>query len=79
MEIDYLWSDDGLVHAINCLKSNNDLDVGILCLMAIAETTIRIANDKHSFLVEIPKEFQSQNERVKAFNATLNILSHEQV
>jgi hypothetical protein len=79
MEIDYLWSSNGLIHAINCSKSSNDLEIGILCLMAVCETTTRIANDKHSFLVEIPKEFQSRNERVKVFNATLNILSHEQV
>jgi hypothetical protein len=27
----------------------------------------------------VPKEFRSNSERVKVFNATLNILSHEQV
>jgi hypothetical protein len=27
----------------------------------------------------VPKEFRSSSERVKAFNASLTILSHEQV
>jgi hypothetical protein len=30
-------------------------------------------------LVEVPPECRSSSERVKAFNVTLNILSHEQV
>jgi hypothetical protein len=30
-------------------------------------------------LVEVPSDCRSSSERVKAFNVTLNILSHEQV
>jgi hypothetical protein len=30
-------------------------------------------------LVEVPSEFRSSSEKVKVFNATLNILDHEQV
>jgi hypothetical protein len=55
------------------------METGILCLMAFPEETIRIANEDHSFLVEVPKEFRSQSERVKVFNAILNVLDHEQV
>jgi hypothetical protein len=47
--------------------------------MAFPEETIRIANEDHSFLVEVPKDFRSQSERVKVFNAILNVLDHEQV
>jgi len=79
MIIDYLRSSDNTVHAINNEMEGAALQVGILCLISCRETTIRIADDNHSFLVEIPKEFRSSHERVKVFNALLNILDHEQV
>jgi len=79
MKIDYLHSHDKTVHAINNEIEGTALQAGILCLVACRETTIRISNDNHSFLVEIPKEFRSSHERVKVFNALLNILDHEQV
>jgi len=69
MKIDYLWSADGTVHAINCLIDGTALEVGILCLVSCRETTIRISNDNHSMLVEVPQEFRSSPERVKLFNA----------
>lgn len=79
MKIDYLWSADDTVHAINCLIEGSALEVGILCLVSCRETTIRIGNDNHSMLVEVPPEFRSSHERVKVFNALLNILDHEQI
>lgn len=79
MKIDYLWSDDNTVHAINCLVDGTSLEVGILCLISCRETTIRIGNDNHSMLIEVPPEFRSSHERVKVFNALLNILDHEQI
>jgi hypothetical protein len=79
MHLDYLRSTDGRAHAINCLYEGASIEIGILCLMAFPEDTIRISNEDHSFLVEVPKEFRSQSERVKAFNAILNVLNHEQV
>lgn len=79
MQLDYLRSEDGRVHAINCLYEGASIEVGILCLMAFPEETIRISSEDHSFLVEVPKEFRSQSERVKVFNAILNVLDHEQV
>jgi hypothetical protein len=79
MRVDYLWSDDGRVHAINCKQNMDNLEVGILCLVSFREETATICNENHRFLVEIPSECRSSNERVKAFNVTLNILDHEQV
>jgi hypothetical protein len=79
MQIDYLWSKDGRCHAINCSHVGASIEIGILCLMALPEDAIRISNEDHSFLVEVPKEFRSQSERVKVFNATLTVLNHEQV
>jgi len=79
MRIDYLWSDDSTVHAINCLVDASSLEVGILCLISCRESTIRIGNDNHSMLIEVPPEFRSSHERVKVFNALLNILDHEQI
>jgi len=79
MEINYLWSQDKTVHAINCAMEGTALEVGILCLVSCRETTIRIINDNHSLLVEVPPEFRSSHERVKVFNALLNILNHEQI
>jgi hypothetical protein len=79
MKIDYLSSGDGAVHAINCFVDGPALEVGILCLISCRESTIRISNDNHSMLVEVPKEFRSSHERVKVFNALLNILDHEQI
>jgi hypothetical protein len=79
MIIDYLHSPDSTVHAINNEIEGMALQAGILCLISCRESTIRIANDSHSFLVEIPREFRSGHERVKVFNALLNILDHEQI
>jgi hypothetical protein len=79
VKIDYLWSEDNTVHAINCTMDNSALEVGILCLVSCRESTIRISNDNHSMLIEVPKEFRSSHERVKVFNALLNILDHEQI
>jgi hypothetical protein len=55
------------------------LDAGILCLISCREETIRISNENHSLLIEVPKEFRSTSERVKVFNALLNVLDHEQI
>lgn len=79
MQIDYLQSSDGLIHAINCTKEGSSLMVGVLCLVSFHEETTRISNEQQSFVVEVPKEFHSRSEKVKVFNALLNILSHEQV
>jgi hypothetical protein len=79
VKFDYLWSQDGFVHAINCEMEGAALEVGILCLMSCREETIRISNENHSVLVEVPKEFRSHSERVKVFNALLNVLDHEQI
>jgi hypothetical protein len=79
MQIDHLHSRDGRVHAINCNVGEREITVGVLCLVAFPETTCRIASDTHSFTVDIPKEFRSGSERVKVFNASLTIASHEQV
>jgi hypothetical protein len=79
MKIDYLWSDDRTVHAINNAIEGTALESGILCLISCREETVRLSNENHSMLVEIPKEFRSSNERVKVFNALLNILDHEQI
>ena len=79
MKLDYLHSSDSTVHAINNEIEGTALQAGALCLISCRESTIRIADDNHSFLVEIPREFRSSHERVKVFNALLNILDHEQV
>jgi hypothetical protein len=79
MNIDYLWSNDKTVHAIDCFIEGTALEVGILCLVSYRETTIRLSNESHSLLVEVPADFRSNHERVKAFNAMLNILDHEQI
>ena len=79
MKIDYLWSEDNTVHAINNTVEGTALEAGILCLISCREETVRLSNENHSMLVEIPKEFRSSNERVKVFNALLNILDHEQI
>jgi hypothetical protein len=79
MQIDLLKSDDGRVHAINCTVEDSALEVGILCLVSCRDSTIRICNENHDFVVELPTEVRSSHERVKAFNVVLNILSHEQI
>jgi hypothetical protein len=79
MQVDYLWSEDNRIHAINCDIEGTSMEVGVLCLVSCQQTTTRITNEHHRFIVEVPKEFRSNSERVKVFNATLNILSHEQV
>jgi len=79
MKIDYLWSEDKTIHAINNTIEGSALEAGILCLISCREETVRLLNENHSMLVEIPKEFRSSNERVKVFNALLNILDHEQI
>lgn len=79
MLIDYLRAEDGRAHAINCKKDGASLEIGILCLVSMQEDAIRISNEHHSFLVELPSEFRSGSEKVKAFNVILDILSHEQI
>jgi hypothetical protein len=79
MKIDYLWSSDGRVHAINCETEGTNLEAGILCLVSFHEDVVTISNETHRLLVEVPSEFRSSSEKVKVFNATLNILDHEQV
>jgi hypothetical protein len=79
MHSEYLASKCGRVHAINCKSDNSSLEVGILCLITFPESTVRIGDDQHSYLVEVPKELRSGSERVKTFNAFLSILDHEQV
>jgi hypothetical protein len=79
VKIDYLWSEDNSVHAINCELEGAALEAGILCLISCREETLRISNENHSMLVEVPKEFRSSSERVKVFNALLNVLDHEQI
>jgi hypothetical protein len=79
MNIDYLWSQDRSVHAIDIQIEGSSMEVGILCLISCREETIRISNENHSLLVEVPKEFRSSSERVKVFNALLNVLDHEQI
>jgi hypothetical protein len=79
MQVDYLWSEDNRFHAINCKINGSSLEVGILCLVSFHGDTVRISNEHHSLIVEVPYELRSKNEKVKAFNTTLNILSHEQV
>jgi hypothetical protein len=79
MEIDYLWSECQKVHAINCKASGSDIEIGVLCCIALRETTLRIANEHHSFLVDIPDDFRSGGEKVKGFNIVLTVLNHEQV
>jgi hypothetical protein len=79
VKIDYLWSACERVHAINCMIDAASMEVGILCLVSCQEETIRISNETDSFIVELPKEFRSGSERVKVFNAVLNILDHEQI
>lgn len=79
MQLDYLKSADGRVHAINCKKNATSIDIGILCLIAYPESTCRISNEHHHFTVDIPKELRSGSERVKGFNITLTVLDHEQI
>ncbi len=79
MKTDYLSSSDERVHAINCLYEGNSLEVGILCVIAFPEDTVRLADETNAFTVELPKEFRSGSERVKVFNAILNVLDHEQI
>ena len=79
MNIDYLSSACERVHAINCTVEGASMDAGILCLIAFPEDTVRLCNDTHKFIVELPKEFRSSSERVKVFNAVLTVLDHEQV
>ena len=79
MAINYLWSECQKVHAINCNVKGAELTVGILCCIAFPETTLRITNEHHSFLVEIPANFCSRSEKVKGFNVVLTVLNHEQV
>ena len=78
MQIDYLQSRDGLIHAINCRKEGSSLNIGILCLVSFHEETTRISDEQQSFIVEVPSEFHSRSEKVKVFNCkdkSPNILS----
>ena len=79
MKIDYLWGGSNKVHAINCHIDGASMHVGILCLITCQKETIRIANETYAFTIEIPAEYRSKEDRVKVFNAVLNILDHEQV
>jgi hypothetical protein len=79
MQIDYLASDDGRVHAINCQLQGDELTIGILCLIAFPEASCRITSENHSLTIEIPKSFRSGSERVKVFNSTLAVSNHEQI
>lgn len=79
MTIQYLWSSDERVHAINCHLDGTSLEIGILCLLAFPEDTVRLTNETDAFTVELPKDFRSGSERVKVFNAILNVLDHEQI
>jgi hypothetical protein len=79
MKLAYLWSLDERVHAINCHHEGSSLEVGILCLIAFPESTVRLTDETNVFTIELPKEFCSGSEKVKVFNATLNVLDHEQV
>lgn len=77
--IDYLASANGEVHVINAQVDGPTLEAGILCVIAFAETTIRIRNEQHSFLIELPEDTRTTGERLKAFNVPLTILDYEQV
>jgi hypothetical protein len=79
VQVDYLVSADSTVHAINCYYDSSGLEVGVLCLFSCQQTTIRISDEQNTFTIEVPDSFRSGSERVKVFNATLNVLSHEQV
>ena len=77
--IDHLQSDNGEVHVINATVDGPTLEAGILCVISFAETTIRISNEQHSFLIELPEDVRAKGERLKAFNVPLAILDYEQV
>lgn len=77
--IDYLQSDNGEVHVINATVDGPTLEAGILCVISFSETTIRISNEQHSFLIELPEDVRAKGERLKAFNVPLAILDYEQV
>jgi hypothetical protein len=79
MQVDYLWSEDNRLHAINCKIKGTGLEVGIVCAISFSGTTVRISNEHHSLIVEVPYDIRSGSERVKAFNVVFNILNHEQV
>lgn len=79
MKIDYLWSEDGRAHAINNFIDGGSMTTGIFCLVSCAKTTLRMINENHAVLIEVPPEFRSSHERVKVFNALLNVLDHEQI
>lgn len=77
--IDYLSSANGEVHVINATVDGPTLDTGVLCVISFAEAAIRISNEQHSFLVELPEDMRTRGERLKAFNVPLTILNYEQV
>lgn len=77
--IEYLQSERGEVHVINARIDGPTLEAGILCVFSFAEPTIRISNEQHSFLIELPEDVRVRSERLKAFNVPLAILHHEQV
>lgn len=76
---DYLRSQCGHVHVINAKVDGPTLEAGILCTFSYGEPTIRISDDHHSFLIELPEELRSKGDKVKAFNIPLTILDHEPV
>lgn len=77
--IDHLESESGKVHVINARVDGPTLEAGILCVISFSQTTIRISNEQHSFLVELPEDVRTKGERIKAFNVPLAILSYEQI
>lgn len=79
MQVDYLWSEDNRLHAINCKIKGTSLEAGIVCAISFSGNTVRISNEHHSLIVEVPYDIRSGSERVKAFNVVFNILNHEQV
>lgn len=79
MNIEYMQSDDGLVHLINCDYEEGSLTAGILCALPGAKDTCRITDGIHVFVVELPAKILSPSDRTKAFNVNLDTLSYEQV
>lgn len=74
---EYLKSERGEVHVINAQVEGATMEAGILCVFSYAEPTIRISNERVSFLIELSDDLRSQGEKLKAFNVPLAILNHE--
>lgn len=67
------------MHVINAKVDGPTLEAGVLCTFSYSEASIRISDDSHSFLIELPEELRSRGDKVKAFNIPLTILDHEPV